>query len=286
MNFALFPNLEKENIEKVVKATILFCHKNDITVFLPDLYKDNFNFDEKIIFVSSEEALIKADIAFALGGDGTIIELAKQSLSFDIPVCGINLGELGFLNQIEVSELEKGLEKILHKDYIIENRSILMSYIKDGAEIIDLPLALNDVVVTRKEPGKMARINLFINESYVQEYPSDGIIIATATGSTGYNLSADGPIMYPTNHSIIVTPICPHLLQSNPLVLTEDSEIAIGMPDRQESLYVSIDGVHDLEFFTQQILHIKHYDKYAKFIRFKDKPFFSNVFDKLNGRNY
>lgn len=290
MKLVCVPNFGKENSIEILKQIHSICKELKIGFLLSNHYEaavpgiyEAIGMEKKHI-LPKEEAFKEADIALSLGGDGTIIQLAKEVLDFHLPVCGIHLGELGFLNQIDVSSLKEKLQSLIAGDYIVENRALLQSYIagKEGKRA--LPLALNDLIVTRTEPGKMARIILTINGEEAQQYPADGFIIATATGSTGYNLSAGGPILSPENHSIIVTPICPHLLQKAPLVLSKEAQISLTMPLREKSLFISVDGTFETSFTNEETVVIETYHACAKFIRFKEQGFFNTLFKKLNTR--
>ena len=130
----------------------------------------------------------------------------------------------------------------------------------------------------------MARINLAVNGQHTQMYPSDGLIISSATGSTGYNLSAGGPIMKPDNRSIIITPIAPHLIQGISMVLEEHDTIQITMPEREPQLHICIDGTFDYSFTNKEALHISSNPVYCLFVRFKDQCFFGTLFKKLASR--
>ena len=225
------------------------------------------------------------DMAFSFGGDGTIIQLAREIYAFEVPICGINLGELGFLNQIEVEQLPCHIERLAKGEYYTENRNHLCAYIQreDGTKE-DLVPIINEIVVTKSQPAKMARINLAINGRHTQMYPADGLIVSSATGSTGYNLSAGGPIMSPDNRSLIVTPIAPHLIQHVSMVLQEEDLIDITMPEREDQLHACIDGVYDYWFSNKESLHIASNPVYCKFVRFNDQGFFGTLFKKLSSR--
>ncbi|WP_288760016.1 NAD(+)/NADH kinase [Veillonella magna] len=289
MRVGFFPNMGKENIRDVMKRTAQVCRKNGMDVVLP---ADLRHYDvPNLLDVPDElvmprpEVFKHLDMAFSFGGDGTIIHLARQIHTYDVPVCGINLGELGFLNQIELDNLDDRIERIAKGDIRIENRVHLAAEIHgaDGT-VKKLTPIINEVVVTRSEPGKMARVNLAINGGHTQMYPADGIIVACSTGSTGYNLSAGGPIMAPDNHSIIVTPIAPHLLQGVSLVLKESAKIDLTMPKRQASLHICIDGTFDYDFTNEESLHIEASPMYCRYVRFHDQKFFATLFRKLSAR--
>ena len=289
MRIGFFPNMGKPEIADIMARAAKCCQDQGIEVWLP---KDLVHYGlAETLGVPPEHIKPRPDIfkeldmAFSFGCDGTIIHLARQIYTYGVPICGINLGELGFLNQNELDDMEERIEKIARGDYRVENRIHLAAEIRkaDGTTKQLTPI-INEVVVTRSEPGKMARINLFINEGYTQMYPADGLIVSCSTGSTGYNLSAGGPIMAPDNHSIIVTPIAPHLLQSVSLLLKESARIDLTMPERQPSLHICIDGTFDYDFTNKDTLHIEASPAYCRYVRFYDKKFFATLFRKLSAR--
>ena len=289
MRIGFFPNMGKSTIMAVLKMAAHICREEQIEVYLPDDLERPDTY--KVLQIPKENVLPRPeifkhiDVAFSFGGDGTIIHLARQIFSYNIPVCGINLGELGFLNQIEVHQLQSHIKRIAQGDYTIEKRCHLHAYIdrEDGTRE-DLVPIINEVVITRAEPAKMARINLAVNGQHTQMYPSDGLIISSATGSTGYNLSAGGPIMKPDNRSIIITPVAPHLIQGISMVLEEHDTIQITMPDREPQLHICIDGTFDYSFTNKEALHISSNPVYCLFVRFKDQCFFGTLFKKLASR--
>lgn len=289
MNIGFFPNMKKENIMSILKEAVDACKANHITVYMPKELQDYGVMEElgieKEHILSRPEIFKHLDMAFSFGGDGTIIQVARQIYNYNVPICGINLGELGFLNQIELNQLTEFINRIAKRDYYVEDRIHLVATIQSPEGEKTLRPIINDIVVTRAEPGKMARINLSINGGHTQMYPADGLIVACSTGSTGYNLSAGGPIMAPDNHSIIVTPIAPHLLQGVSLVLKESARIDITMPERQKSLHVSVDGTFDYTINNTDTLHIEAHPVYCKYVRFKDQKFFATLFKKLSARS-
>ena len=289
MRIGFFPNMGKSNIMAVLKMAAHICKEEGIEVFLPDDLESDAPARvlkiPKTHIVRRPEIFKPLDIAFSFGGDGTIIHLARQIYPYNVPVCGINLGELGFLNQIEIHQMQSHIKRIVQGDYKIEKRGHLYAYIdrNDGNEEELVPI-INEIVITRAEPAKMARIHMSVNNQHTQMYPSDGLIISSATGSTGYNLSAGGPIMKPDNRSIIVTPVAPHLIQGVSLVLEEHDTIQITMPEREPQLHICIDGTFDYTFTNKETLHISSNPVYCLFVRFKDQCFFGTLFKKLASR--
>lgn len=289
MRIGFFPNMGKPTIMTVLKNAVSICKQHHIDVFLPDDLEGG-PIGPSLAIPQSQvlprpEVFKNIDMAFSFGGDGTIIQLAREIYPYKAPICGINLGELGFLNQIEVEQLESHIERIAKGQYFTENRNHLCAYIErqNGEKEALVPI-INEIVITKSEPAKMARINLAINGRYTQMYPADGLIVSSATGSTGYNLSAGGPIMSPDNRSLIITPIAPHLIQHVSMVLKEDDLIDITMPEREDQLHACIDGVYDYWFTNQESLHIESNPIYCQFVRFNDQGFFGTLFKKLSSR--
>lgn len=289
MRIGFFPNMGKPTIMSVLQEAIHICKKYHIDIVFPDDLEGE-DIEARLGLTSSQvltrkEAFEHIDMAFSFGGDGTIIQLAREIYPYKVPICGINLGELGFLNQIEVEQLESHIERIAKGDYFTEKRNHLCACIRrQNGDKEDLVPIINEIVITKSEPAKMARINLAINGRHTQMYPADGLIVSSATGSTGYNLSAGGPIMSPDNRSLIVTPIAPHLIQHVSMVLKEDDLIDITMPERENQLHACIDGVYDYWFTNQESLHIESNPIYCQFVRFNDQGFFGTLFKKLSSR--
>ncbi len=294
MLVGIFPNLSKENIVHHVDELCHHLAVSGIDYRIWEQYR--VEMDERDYHFADERwadwaSLIgKMDMAISLGGDGTLISVAKQIFPSQIPIVGVNLGDLGFLNTIERNNLDERLQKIEAGAYHLVKRTVLNSVIitENGEpdEDFNLPLAVNEVVVGRSKPGKMARLRLYINGAYVEEYPADGIIIATATGSTGYALSCGGPILYPGLDSLLVIPVCPHLLQSAPLLISRKDEVMITMPEREKQLYASIDGNESFHFNYGRQLIIKAHKETIPFVQFDDQNFFQSLFPKLSKSIY
>lgn len=290
MKIGFFPNLGKVNILEVLVKTAQICQSYGIEVFIPNDTEDVTLVEklgiDKAHALPRPEIYEKIDLAFSFGGDGTIIHLSRLINTYNVPVCGINLGELGFLNQIELEELESCIKKIVEGAYTIEDRTHFSAFIhrKEGMTEELVPI-MNDLAITHTKAGKMARIILTIDGGKTQMYCCDGLIIATSTGSTGYNLSAGGPIMTPDNHSMIITPVAPHLMQGASLVLKECAKVDISMPERQQALHISVDGTFDYQLDYGDSIHLISAPVYCKYVRFNDREFFSTLFKKLKGRS-
>lgn len=222
--------------------------------------------DYKIM--DSENIKTGCDFAFAIGGDGTIIKVAKFFADTNIPVMGINLGRLGFLAQDGMKNLREITSSVLKKEFQTEARTLLEC---------NSNLALNDFVIKGSEYARTTKFVLEINNKPTCEYVADGLIISTPTGSTAYCLSAGGPIIEPSVPAFVIVPICPHTLTARPLVIPNSETISVSIAENEAPLTLAADG-HDLGIFTDSV-EIKKSDKQAILAFLNDNRFY-NVLSK------
>jgi NAD+ kinase len=183
------------------------------------------------------------DLLISVGGDGTILRAVTFLKDLDIPLIGVNTGRLGFLATIQANEIQDAIDAILNKDYNISERSLLEIYTSPDTESIgDLNFALNEIAVSRKDTTSMITVETSLNGEYLTSYWSDGLIVSTPTGSTGYSLSCGGPVITPNTSSLILTPIAPHNLSARPLVIKDDMEITLKVSGREKKYLVSLDS--------------------------------------------
>lgn len=211
-----------------------------------ELYADEKYAKENLSvkYVPYKKLFEKADYMIALGGDGTMLQIASQCAEKDIPVLGINLGKVGFLTEIELENIENALEKLLNGDFHIEKRMLVRAdIIKENGERIYCH-ALNDIVTAKNAGTKLINLELYTDGELVNKYIADGIIIATPTGSTGYSISAGGPVADPSMELYIATPICPHMLSVRSAVLSSEKEIVIKLNEKylNNSAVITADG--------------------------------------------
>ena len=227
--------------------------------------------------IEFEEMCNKVDLLVSLGGDGTLLGLVRRSYGFDKPVLGINAGNLGFLADIPIDCVEDMVKRLLIGNYRIDERMMIEGYIeKDGKR--DEFYAFNDVVITRPTIAHMIKVDAFIDNDWFNSYRGDGLIISTPTGSTAYNLSLGGPIVYPLSKVFIMTPIAPHSLTQRPLVVPIDFTINLTSPDK---LVIMIDGQDDYIFSSGDKLVIKGATMSAKLLHKKEHSYFKVLREKL-----
>lgn len=222
------------------------------------------------------------DCVFVLGGDGTLLKTAREAAIAAIPILGINLGRLGFLAELEPSEVFDCLERILTGDYIVEKRSMLDASIYHGRHEGAVYRSLNDVVVNRASFSRIVTLDVFINDSYFATYEGDGIIVATPTGSTAYSLSAGGPILAPEVDGIVITPICSHILNSRPLVVSGDSIISIALGSVSDEVMVTVDGQEGVRLQGDSRVSICKSSLTTQLIRTEPRHFFDVLKQKLS----
>ncbi len=199
---------------------------------------------EKCEIDSAESEVFEAnaDLIVVLGGDGTMISTARLTGDREIPVLGINYGSLGYLTEFRIEEMFTALEAILAGDYEIDRRVMLdVEHWREG-EKIALGRVLNDVVVNKAVLARVIEIEVHLNNLFVNSFRADGLIISTPTGSTAYNLSAGGPIVYPSMNAIVLTPICPFTLTNRPIVMPDNAEIELKLRNEHEGVVLTLDG--------------------------------------------
>lgn len=223
-----------------------------------------------------------SDFLVTIGGDGTLISVVRRSYEYQIPVLGIHAGKLGFLADLDFGELESFIDDLLGGDYRIDKRAMLEATIttKHGESKV---VAFNDIVLTRPSISKMIRLETYVDGRNFNTYYGDGVVISTPTGSTAYNLSAGGPVLFPLTQVFALTPICPHSLTQRPVVLPGHFEIEIKTPDA--SALVIVDGQDMVEITDKDTVHIKLADGGAHLIHRKEFNYFEVLKEKLGWGN-
>ncbi len=221
----------------------------------------------------------ECDFLVSLGGDGTLLSLVRKSYRYHKPVLGINAGNLGFLADVKIDEVENFLENLLIGEYRIDDRMMIEGYIQSNGEKKQF-YAFNDVVITRPTISKMVKIDASIDGNWFNTYRGDGLIISTPTGSTAYSLAAGGSILYPLTKAFIMTPICAHSLTQRPLVIPADFTIELCSPD--EKVVAIIDGQDHHIMHSNDLLVIGGAAVGARLLHRKERNYFSVLREKLS----
>ena len=240
---------------------------------------------ENVIFAEKKIIYSKVDLILVLGGDGTLLSAANDAAFYEIPVLGVNLGRLGFLAEVERSNVKNCLNKLFAGDFIIEDRMMLSAcVVRENEKKVEFD-ALNDIVVTKGVNATLMDFNINICGEFVDDYKSDGVILSTPTGSTAYSLSAGGPLVSPDLEVILITPICPHKLYSRALVVSADDTIEIKTTaDEIFSAAIMADGQKKSDIKDGDILRVKRSERVTKLVRLTEKGFYGKLRQKLMGK--
>lgn len=223
------------------------------------------------------------DCVLVLGGDGTLIRAARELRSCKVPILGINLGTLGYLAEVEVQYIESAIDRLINGEAASEARMMLRGTIEGKREDV----ALNDIVVTRLGALRIIHFNIYVNGELLNSYQADGVIISTPTGSTGYNLSAGGPIVEPTASMIVITPICSHALNTRSIVLSAEDEIVVeigkGRDNQIEEAAVSFDGEETIAICTGERIAIRKAEDTTTLLKLSKVSFLETLRKKMKG---
>lgn len=220
------------------------------------------------------DQLPSVDLALSVGGDGTFLRTAAVVGNSDIPVLGINTGRLGFLADVNFSDLKEMLHEIFTGEYKIEERSLLEIAVNESNH------ALNEVAILKQDTASMLTIHTYINNDFLTSYQADGLVVATPTGSTAYSLSVGGPILVPSSPSFVLSPIAPHNLTSRPLVVQDNAKIKLRIESRSNNFLVSLDGQSQVCHVKTEI-EVQKADYMLKVVKRKGHTFYETLRDKL-----
>lgn len=225
----------------------------------------------------------KAQFIITLGGDGTLLQAAREAAPFGIPVLGVNFGRLGFLCEIEREDVFGALEKVLSEDYVIQERLMLSAVVKRDGEVDLTHLVLNDVVFSRESTDSVIILQAYLSGEPTISYPADGLIVSTPTGSTAYSLSAGGPIISPNVQAIVLTSLAAHSLSARPVVVSDLEEIKIILASGEQCM-VNFDGRNGVRICSGDTVIIKAAPIKAQLIRLGSRSFPQVVREKLRDR--
>ncbi len=221
------------------------------------------------------------DLVVVLGGDGTLLSAARN-LAGDAPILGVNLGTLGFLTEINRGELYPSMVQVLQGQFTTEERSLLDIELRRDGEAVRRYRVLNDAVVAKSALSRIIEISLRVDDHLVARYRSDGVIISTPTGSTAYNLSAQGPILFPRLPVMVLTPICPHTLSLRPLVVPDSSRAEVTLETQREEVYLTLDGQEGTTLGFGDCVRATRSEKTARLVRVSGRTFYDGLRGKLH----
>lgn len=249
----------------------------EVCACLPFELDKKYTLPDDIHFSKLDREIRTADMLVCLGGDGTILHMAKTATRYNVPILGINIGTLGFMAELEDSELD-ALKRIAADDYVLDERKMLNVTVYRDRDIIFREVCLNDAVFTKGAVARVVSLLVRCDGVQVMECNGDGVIVATPTGSTAYSLSAGGPIVEPGAESILITPICAHDVSTRSVVVSDKREITVSLSDNtRHSAYLSVDGGKALKMNAGDVARIERSESVTKLVRLKDHSFYDVV---------
>lgn len=275
MYIGFITNEDKDKNFEYTNNLINFCIKQNTTPLILKNFQNMIN-NEKVIFLEENELLKKSDFIIILGGDGTILRWSKKIAKFNKNILGINMGNLGYLTDVEKYEATTAIKNVLNNNYIVEKRMMLSATINNKEYI-----CLNEVNINNGNVSRMVKIGIDINGRFMEAFSADGLIISTPTGSTAYNLSAGGPILKPDIELMAITYVCPHVLFSRPYVVSSSDKIRAYVTNKDSIAYLSFDGQESIPIKYGEDVYIKKASFYTNIIKTTELSFYDILRSKM-----
>ena len=276
----LFGRYKDPDVSSALDAVRKHLENRDISVYIGDTTADNITGTR--IEDSGLPVGETIDLAVVVGGDGTMLHVARGLASYALPMIGINLGRLGFLTDLSADRMHEGMDELLRGEFTVEERIMLQVQISNGKDNLNESVALNDVTLSKGNTGRMIEFDTHVNSEPVGRTRGDGVIISTPTGSTAYALSAGGPILHPLLPAIVFAPICPHTLGHRPMVLDDSSIIELEILDLAGADgNVFIDGLKQLAVSGNEIIRISRAETVTRMVRINSHNHFTTLRSKL-----
>jgi len=282
---AIITNPTKSKAKEVVNHLVnfLLSHKKQVFVDFVTYNFLNNKLKPKVFLVEGFPKQGQVDLVFILGGDGTLLNAARYLITLKVPIVGINVGNLGFLVEITTDNMEKEILKIFEGKYILERRPTLKVFHYRNKGLIGKHYCINEVVIRRDSLSRMINLKIYFNNDLITNLRGDGVIIASPTGSTAYNLSAGGSLIYPDLPVCILTPICPFTLSNRPLILPllEDKYLKVEYNSSHEMAKLIFDGQEGVEIRYEDEVKIRRSEYDLLLLRKPEEDFFKRLREKL-----
>ena len=282
----LTPNPYRDNKFQTVRSAMEILQDSglEVKLCLPFDVDRSYELPKDLHFHRLDRELPTADVVICFGGDGTILHMAKSVTRYNVPILGVNIGTMGFMAELESDELSE-LKKLATGEFSIDHRMMLDVTVQRDRDIIFHELCLNDAVVTKGAVARIVHLSVECDGVQAMECGGDGLVVATPTGSTGYSLSAGGPIVEPEARNILVTPICAHDMGSRCIVTSMNRVITVTLTrNARRNAFLSVDGGKALKLNMGDITRIRKADKETRLIRIKNRSFFDVVHNKLGNK--
>ncbi|MEK6756986.1 MAG: NAD(+)/NADH kinase [Bacteroidota bacterium] len=285
MTFGIAGNLQKEGLPRIFQTLVDRFEQEGVEYVVERalaqrVRKQTARKGPRKLKTVPESKLAKAcDMLISLGGDGTILRMARIVAQSGTPILGINLGKLGFLAEVSLEDLDTCLAEILKGDYVVEERMMLQASISKSARSY---IALNDIVVDKYGTSRVLDFETFVDGEYLATFTADGVILSTPTGSTAYALANGGPIVTPQNRSITISPICPHTLTARPVIVPDDSVIRIKVASAPHKVHLTADGQDEIILKPPTELKVKKAPFTARLVKRRNTSYYDLLRKKLN----
>jgi NAD+ kinase len=270
---------KKAEIREIVPQLVEWLRERDIEVSIDKETGSILESSEKCL--TRNELPGKVDLLVVLGGDGTLLAAARALYRREVPIFAVNLGDLGFLTVITQDELYPALEGVLSGNYRSERRVQIEGELVRTDEVLSTFRALNDVVLNKGAIARIQDFEVYADGEFISNYKSDGLIVATPTGSTAYSLAAGGPVVSPSVEAFIITPICAHTLTNRPLVLRDTALIEIVVKSQREAAYLTVDGQVGIATHSEDIIRVRKSDSYVELIQPPQRNYYEILRQKL-----
>ena len=274
----------KPEAAPIVKRLVEWLQPRKIEVYIEEGMGEGFHpplVGPHLNSIKRDDIPTQVEMIIVLGGDGTLLSVARLVGDHGVPILGVNLGGLGFLTEITLEELYRVLERVVQGDFITDERVVFKAAVIRRGERMAEFTVLNDAVVNKGALARIIDLETTINGEYLTTFKSDGLILSTPTGSTAYNLSAGGPIVHPSLHCIIITPICPHTLTNRPIMIPDDVEIRAILKTKQQEVILTLDGQQGFTLEFEDVVEVRKAENRILLIKSPYRHYFEVLRKKL-----
>ena len=274
---------QPDALETLCTLTRWMSERGITFVGLPEIEREAIEHQTgcSVAVVNEDRLASEVDLILVLGGDGTMIATARMLDNARVPVIGVNYGGLGYLAEFPIEEMMPALEAILAGQYEVQPRLMLSIELRRGDEVVTRNRVLNDVVINKSALARIIEIEAYLNNQFVNLFRADGLIVATPTGSTAYNLSAGGPIIFPSMNAIVITPICPFTLSNRPIVVPDDSVIEVRLITEKEDVALTLDGQVGFDLQSRDRVVIRKSNTAFNLVQPPNRNYFEVLRNKL-----
>jgi NAD+ kinase len=269
---------QDEHVRQTVTDLVLWLSDRRIRAVLEEEIGEQLGHSDCL---PKAELPAATEMLVVLGGDGTLLSVARLIKGRDVPILGVNLGSMGFLSEVTIEEMFPVLEQVLDGNCRIDRRMMVKAQILRQGNCIEEQSLLNDVVINKSALARILTLEVRVDGNYLTTFQADGLILSTPTGSTAYSLAAGGPIIYPSLSSICLTPICPHTLTNRPIILPVESTVEVTLRSEERDAYVTLDGQLGLPFLENDVARIQQSDYTVPLIKSPFRDYFQVLRTKL-----